>query len=278
MYYFPTDGTTRLQAALPPRLMKVLTAGFATLMFGLATAAHSAEDSSRYRATESFTHSAQQQVMSRAQAAQPDPIPRLLAANTSTPATETNDRSIDWYYGEAWITQIDSYIYGDRDRDGYFSGLTLTIDADTRQVQNEVYVIIELQPGYGARERLHTTGNFMLYGSSFSDEYRIDIDLLRHYDAAQYDLYIELLDARTNRVLDSVGAQDFNNLRSLPLESEDLDSQYYPTQDPGRYVQNDDILAHEYAGSTGALLALLLAGELLRRRRNRQPQPARVVN
>lgn len=180
---------------------------------------------------------------------------------------------------KAWITNIGALLYSDADADGYFSGLSLSIDADTQLSSYEVYATIDLvnerlasghfdtsDTGELSSERLHTTQRFDLYGDSASDEYRIDIELAQNYAPGTYDLSIALIDAHDDQILDQVGAQDFRNLRSLSLESEDFQSIHIPVVERPVEPVNDDIRVTEYAGSAGfGILFLFLMTLLLRR-------------
>ena len=176
----------------------------------------------------------------------------------------------------AWVNDIGTLLYHDDDGDGYFSGLSLSIDADSEYASYNVYAIIEItgvsdnSTGYQT-ELLHTTLPFHVYGRSASDEYRVDIDLVRNYSPGIYDLQVLLVDAHDNRILDVVDAFDFRNLRSLPLESSDNQSIAPPATVPPQNAPNDDIVVTEYAGSSGtAFVLLLMMGVLFRLRTRRQ--------
>lgn len=220
-----------------------------------------------YRSSERMTQQPQPLTNTALPNANPEITPRFAIGQDPLESLIGNDRhQAAWLYEDAWITDIGTLLYRDDDEDGYFSGFSLTIDADTHYQQADIYASIDVQRIFGERERLHTSGNFTLYGNSLSDEYRIDIDLLKNYSAGDYDIYIALHDAYDHRVLDSVGAAEFTNLYRLPLESDDLDipNVYEHTNDPIYYPDsppltvNHDIRAVEYAGSSGYLLLLAL--------------------
>jgi hypothetical protein len=191
-----------------------------------------------------------------------------LLSLASAPAHSQDSYPLTWYVQDTWITDVGTLLYGDEDNDGYYTGLSLSLDADTRYTDIDVYTTIDLQRIPGTRERLHTSGLFTLSGDSLNDEYRIDIDLLRNYPIGSYDLYIDLYDAHDHRMLDGIDASHFSNLAALPLESEDFDSIAYlgshpdihPVREPP--VRSDDIRVQEYAGSAGWITTLILAGIL----------------
>lgn len=184
---------------------------------------------------------------------------------TSTTPTERHSLHLD---DDAWINDIGTLLYADLDGDGYFSGLSLSIDVDSRYSQHEVYVIVDIVDETSVSERLHTTRSFHVYGRSLSDEYRIDIDLVQNYYPGIYDLQISLVDERDNRLLDQVNASDFRNLSALPLESEDNQTVSNPVSERPVDAPNDDVRVVEYAGSTGfGFFLVLLASVLFRNRR-----------
>ena len=214
------------------------------------------------------------------------PLLAMAAENTTTRANTDETAQAIAQYGSgqavldlhhadylddgAWISDIGTLLYADDDADGYFSGLSLSIDADSAYDRYEVYAVIDITngfdgwSGYGA-ERLHTTRPFELYGSSATDEYRVDIDLVQNFSPGVYDLRISLIDAHDDRILDQVDANGFRNLRALPLESEDYQYGDTPYIDRPQYPLNDDVVTSEYVGSSGfAILTLLLAGVLTR--------------
>ena len=168
----------------------------------------------------------------------------------------------------AWVNDIGTLLYGDSDGDGYFSGLSLSIDADSNYGSYDVYAIIDISGNLDGSaqyqtERLHTTSNFTVYGRSATDEYRVDIDLVRNYSPGIYDLQVLLVDAHDNRVMDSLDAFEFRNLRSLPLESTDNESIDAPLINSPQNAPNDDIFVTEYAGGSGAAFIALLMMSLL---------------
>ena len=196
------------------------------------------------------------------------------ASSVNPPSTNHWDHH-HWFDSDTWITDIGTLLYRDDDGDGYYSGFSLTIDADTHYHRADIYAAIDIQRVVGTRERLHTSQTFTVYNDSNADEYRIDIDLLSNYAAGDYDLHIDIHDAYNHTVLDSVGAALFSNLSRLPLESSDLEyhviDEHEYDQNSSQQPVNDDIRVVEYTGSSGipVLLFLLVAG-LMRRGWSRQ--------
>lgn len=194
---------------------------------------------------------------------------KAVYGDSSTEVDSTHQH-VHYLDDGAWVNDIGTLLYHDDDGDGYFSGLSLSIDADSEYASYNVYAIIEISgtsdnsTGYQT-ELLHTTLPFNVYGRSATDEYRVDIDLVRNYSPGIYDLQVLLVDAHDNRVLDVVDAYDFRNLSSLPLESTDNQTVAPPVTVPPQNAPNDDIVVTEYAGSSGAaFILLLLMGALIR--------------
>ncbi|MFK8079088.1 MAG: choice-of-anchor H family protein [Granulosicoccus sp.] len=193
------------------------------------------------------------------------------SAAAEAPAATTSSNLIGFHSDDrAWINDVGALLSADVDGDGYFSALSLSIDADSSYSQYEVYLIIDIADEFNQVEPFHTTRRFDVFGRSFSDEYRIDIDLVQNYPPGIYDLSVLLVDAHDNRVLDQVSANDFRNLRGLPLESEDNQSIHIPVSNRPATAPNDDIQVSEHAGSTGFGIILLLVVSALTRQGRRK--------
>jgi|GEM_PF-1830043 len=184
------------------------------------------------------------------------------SAEVSTAISPT-ERHDPYLNDDAWINDIGALLYDDVDGDGYFSGLSLTVDADSSYGRYEVYLIIDIINEFNEVELFHTTRRFDIYDNNFSDEYRIEIDLVENYDPGLYELQIILVDAHDDQILDQVNARDFRNLRALPLESRDnqfVDSPVVdrPVVDRPVGPANDGISVNEYGGSAGFFIVLLM--------------------
>ncbi len=192
------------------------------------------------------------------------------APSSQTDLSPTPKSHVLHLNNEAWINDIGTLLYADPDGDGYFSGVSLSIDADTTYHSFEVFAAIDIISSSSdlqstRRERLHTTRTFDLFGRSFNDEYRVDIDLVRNYSPDTYALEVALFDAHTSQQLDRVSGNEFRNLHNLPLESEENQSVFVPVIERPVEPQNDDIRVVEYAGGTGpGLLIVFILGYLLR--------------
>jgi len=237
----------------------------------IACSSASMADNSFIRSSEGTSYSPEQIGVDIASAPLPDPATVLKMVSSNT----IDGYHPDWLINdEAWITDIGTLLYRDSDQDGYFAGFSLTLDADTYHDYLDVHANIDIQRPLGQRKFLHQTSSFSLNSNSFTDEYRVEIELVQNYPAGEFDLFIDLVDSNSLRVLDSVSADEFSNLSALPLESEDFDTQTHlqislPDQLflPQVFPQNDDVRVNEYAGSSGIILLFALSALGILRRK-----------
>lgn len=223
----------------------------ATCLSLTATSSRASSGLSRHASVEHSTYSREARLEAGLSEVLPDPANAQLVSQN-----DGGLRHHPWQDDIAWISSIGTLLHDDADTDGYYNGFSLTVDADSAYQHIDVYLTIDVQLGGQHRERLHSGSDFTLYRQSLTDGYRIDIDLLRNYPAGHYDLWVELHDAYDHRTLDTVGADDFNNLYSLPLESRDMD--YLPANLQAPRPANDDIAVTEHAGSAGFAMLILM--------------------
>ena len=205
--------------------------------------------------------------------------PEELAASAALALQTTQFRHRpDLVFNETWVAEIGTLLTRDLDNDGYFTGFSLSIDVDTYFTNQDVYLALFTRDSSGAESPLHRTRNFSIYGNALTDEYEIDIDLVSSYPADTYDLIIDVHDARDDRILDSIDNRQFSNLRSLPLESEDLDIAPRPSNTRPDAPSNDDgqvpagsIRVAEHAGSASGwwLAGLFILAARIRRGNSR---------
>lgn len=170
------------------------------------------------------------------------------------------------YDQDTLVARVGMSLSRDSDHDGFFSAFSVTFDVDTYD-EAEIYASLTLWSDRRGNQFLHTTESFHIYNSSPSDEYRVDVDLLDGYETAHYDLQIDIFDAYTDELLDSVGASDFTNLRSLPLENDAASAPY--TGSTALPANDGSATVVEYAGAASPL-ALALFGLLLVIRQQRR--------
>ena len=122
-----------------------------------------------------------------------------------------------------WFYLADVELYGDSDRDGYYSGIDLLFDVDTYFSVADVYAVAYLSYEGGPWEEYAVTEDFTIFGSSGTDDYVIVTDLVSGYPRGDYDILIELFDAHTSEFLAFFGPEDTSELAFLPLEDMDRD-------------------------------------------------------
>ena len=155
-----------------------------------------------------------------------------------------------WFY-DAWVD-----LYADVDNDGYYSGIDLTFDADTIYGVAEVYAVVYLSYELGPWNEYAVTEDFTILGTSGTDEYFIETDLVAGYPTGEYDILIELFDTFDNSFVASIGPEDTSQLALLPLEDMDRDS-----------VQPTQIVVNQGGGGSLGWLLLLGLGFAARARR-----------
>jgi hypothetical protein len=151
-----------------------------------------------------------------------------------------------WFY-DAWVD-----LYSDTDRDGYYTGIDLSFDADTVYTAADVYAVVYLSFEYGPWNEYAETDVFSIFGASAQDEYRIESDLVAGYPPGDYDILIELYDAFDGSLVAEIGPDDTSELTILPLEDISFDS---PGGETTQIVVNSG-----GGGAFGWMLILALAG------------------
>lgn len=125
---------------------------------------------------------------------------------------------------EFWFYDVDVELFSDFDRDGYYSSIDLTFDADTIYNVADVYAVIYLSFDYGPWNEYAVTDDFTIYGASGDDEYFVETDLVSGYVTGEYDVLIELFDAYDGTFVASIGPDESAKLSFLPLEDAGRDT------------------------------------------------------
>lgn len=181
---------------------------------------------------------------------------------------------------QVWISNIGTLLFDDFDGDGYHSGFSMTIDVDSEYGDTEVYANIYLQSPQNPLILLHKTSQFTVYSSTIGDEYRVDTKLRNNFAEANYDVMVDIHDAWSDQLLNTVNARGFSNLRGLPLESADqyeaqesLSENSFdlapenPFFDDLDQTKPDDVFVTEFAGASHPYWLLILSIGWLARRR-----------
>ena len=125
---------------------------------------------------------------------------------------------------EFWFYLADVELYGDSDRDGYYSGIDLLFDVDTYYSFADIYAVAYLSYEGGPWEEYAVTEDFTIFGASGTDDYVIVTDLVAGYPRGDYDILIEVFDADTSGFLAWFGPEDTSELAFLPLEDMERDA------------------------------------------------------
>jgi hypothetical protein len=150
-----------------------------------------------------------------------------------------------------WFYTADVELYGDSDRDGYYSGIDLLFDVDTYYAVADIYAVAYLSFDGGPWEEYAVTEDFTIFGASGTDDYVIVTDLVSGYPRGDYDILIEIFDADTSEFLAWFGPEDTSELAFLPLEDMDRDA---PATETRVTVNSGG------GGSIDLLLLVLLGG------------------
>lgn len=129
-----------------------------------------------------------------------------------------------------WFYTVDVELFADQDRDGYYTGIDLLFDADTYYDIADVYAVIYLSFEYGPWNEYAETEDFTIFGSSATDEYIVETDLVEGYPTGNYDILIELYDTYDNALVATIGPEDTSELSILPLEDIGRDAPAGTTQ------------------------------------------------
>ena len=145
---------------------------------------------------------------------------------------------------EIWVADVGVQLFNDSDIDGYFAGFRITLDVDIEREWADVYAEIYVQPAGTSARLLHATNVFSIFNRASSDVYQVELDLTDNFLADDYNVLIDIVNANTARVVDTVSSATHANLEGLPLESVDfqanLDGPSDPLGSPVRPFNNDD--------------------------------------
>jgi len=126
------------------------------------------------------------------------------------------------------IYDAQTRLFDDLDRDGYYTWLQVTFDVDTDYTEAEVYADIWLREPGGAYTLIHETDVFTIRGSSSSDDYEVEAELVAGFPPGLYDVLIEVYDAWDHRFVADFDAVDSSDLGLLPLEDISFDGDIPP--------------------------------------------------
>lgn len=156
-----------------------------------------------------------------------------------------------------WFYDATVDLFSDLDFDGYYFGIDLTFDADTLYSSADVYAVIYLSYELGPWNEYAVTETFEINGSSGSDEYTVQSELVSGYPTGDYDILIELFDAYNDEFVASIGPEETSELAYLPLEDAGRDAP----------IETQVVINHGSGGGSLGLFGLLALGLIVARRR-----------
>jgi len=182
-----------------------------------------------------------------------------LAANSqsSPTATSTNRSTLSGPHPEIWVSDLNTALFNDADRDGYFAGFSITLDVDISRQSADVFANIYLSTDGASPQLFHTTNVFSVFEQESFDRYTVSMDLTDNISAGHYDLLIDVVNAYSSEIEDSVSYRTHSNLANLPLESQNhqlnqsFNDPYYgdPYYDP--YYDNNVVTTFTISSSSG---------------------------
>ena len=126
------------------------------------------------------------------------------------------------------IYDAHTQLFDDLDRDGYYTWLQVSFDVDTDYSEAEVYADVWLRGPGGEYVLIHETDVFTIRGSSSTDDYEVEAELVAGFPPGLYDVLIEVYDAWDDRFVADFDALDSSDLSLLPLEDISFDGDLPP--------------------------------------------------
>ncbi|MGB5210771.1 MAG: choice-of-anchor H family protein [Gammaproteobacteria bacterium] len=166
------------------------------------------------------------------------------------------------------IYSASTRLFDDFDNDGFYTYLRVNFDIDTDYFDADVYVRLFMRGSNGNWVEFYQSGVFSINGSSASDDYEVETELVAGFPPDDYDVLIEVYDADYGDLVVEYGPLESSALSFLPLEDISFDS---------RLPAPTTISRGGGGGALGLELLIfgLLAGVTVWRRRPR-PAPART--
>ncbi len=132
-----------------------------------------------------------------------------------SPVTAKSVNSFTIY--DAWISLDDDF-----DADGYYSGFTVSFDADVASGSALVYAEIYISQNGGDWEYLAETSNFEIFGDEV-DEIDLSLSLLSEFPTNEYDILIDLFEVGVSGIAATADPSTDADLYALPLEDAGYD-------------------------------------------------------
>lgn len=126
---------------------------------------------------------------------------------------------------DVWIHSVDIDLKQDPNYNGYYNRIIVEFDADTDYASYDIYAELALTDSYGNTTVYFETDDFLIFGESSTDDYKVDTVLTNNWPADGYELSIALYDAYSHHLVGYIDASDSHALADLHLESVDFEYQ-----------------------------------------------------
>ena len=122
------------------------------------------------------------------------------------------------------IYNASTRLFDDIDNDGFYTYLRVNFDIDTDYFDADVYVRLFMRGSSGNWIEFYQSGVFSIYGSSATDDYEVETELVAGFPPDDYDVLIEVYDADYGDLVVEYGPLESSALSFLPLEDVSFDS------------------------------------------------------
>jgi len=126
------------------------------------------------------------------------------------------------------IYDAQTRLFDDFDADGYYTYLRVSFDIDTDYFEADVFVRLFLRGSDGQWTMIYESGVFPIFGSSATDDYEVETELVNGFSRDHYDVLIEVYEAPFGNLVVEYGPYENPALDFLPLEDIVADSAVPP--------------------------------------------------
>jgi len=127
------------------------------------------------------------------------------------------------------IYDAQTRLFDDFDADGYYTYLRVSFDIDTDYFEADVFVRLFLRGSDGRWTMIYESGVFPIFGSSATDDYEVETELVNGFPRDHYDVLIEVYEAPFGDLVVEYGPFENPALDFLPLEDIAADSALPPS-------------------------------------------------
>ena len=206
------------------RYFSILLAGCLSALMICAAAVQAADSTEREtRSTSGFVTERGSEPRRDALSLEPNSAPsriRKPAKGSAVKSAQTQAAACCAFY----IYSADAELFDDFDDDGYYTYLRVVFDVDTDFFDADVYADVYLAPIGEPWELIYESEVFTIFGSSPDDDYEVETEFVSGYPPGDYDVLIDVFDAETGDLVDTVGPEDFPSLGYLPIEDISYDT------------------------------------------------------